>query len=148
MKDRYKILELLPHRYPFLLVDKIIEDSENRFIAIKNVSNNEPFFQGHFPDMPVMPGVLIIEALAQAGGLRLLSRYDIETKDNVTFFAGIEKARFRKPVLPGDTLSLEVKILSYRRGIAKIEGVAKVDGVIVAEATILTVIKPKKDLGL
>jgi 3-hydroxyacyl-[acyl-carrier-protein] dehydratase len=148
MKDRYKILELLPHRYPFLLVDKIIEDSENRFIAIKNVSNNEPFFQGHFPDMPVMPGVLIIEALAQAGGLRLLSRYDIKTKDNVTFFAGIEKARFRKPVLPGDTLSLEVKILSYRRGIAKIEGVAKVDGVIVAEATILTVIKPKKDLGL
>jgi 3-hydroxyacyl-[acyl-carrier-protein] dehydratase len=148
MKDRYRILELLPHRYPFLLVDKIIEDSENRFIAIKNVSNNEPFFQGHFPDMPVMPGVLIIEALAQAGGLRLLSRYDIKTKDNVTFFAGIEKARFRKPVLPGDTLSLEVKILSYRRGIAKIEGVAKVDGVIVAEATILTVIKPKKDLGL
>ncbi len=147
MKDRYKILELLPHRYPFLLVDKIIEDSEDKFVAIKNVSHNEPFFQGHFPDMPIMPGVLIIEALAQAGGLSLLSRYDIEKKNNVTFFAGIEKAKFRKPVLPGDTLFLEVKILSFRRGIAKIEGVAKVDENIVAEAVILTVIKPKKDLG-
>ena len=148
MKDRYKILELLPHRYPFLLVDKIIEDSDEKFVAIKNVSHNEPFFQGHFPELPIMPGVLIIEALAQAAGLHLLGKYDMPKENYVMFFAGIEKARFRKPVIPGDTLRLEIKVLSFRRGLAKVEGVATVDGEIAAEATILSIVRAKKDLGL
>ncbi len=148
MKDRYKILELLPHRYPFLLVDKVIGERDGKFIAIKNVSNNEPFFQGHFPELPIMPGVLIIEALAQTAGIYLLQKNNTSKKDSIMFFAGIEKAKFRKPVLPGDILELEIEILSFRRGLAKVEGVARVDGKIAAEATIFSVVKPKKDLGL
>ncbi len=150
MFETQKILNYLPHRYPFLLVDRIVEIKEDTLRAIKNVSFNEPFFVGHFPDNPVMPGVLIIEALAQAGGILLLQKLESKfTKENsVMFLGGVEKARFKKPVLPGDTLELEVKLIFFRRGVSKIEGVAKVNSEIVASATILSAIKTKEELGL
>ena len=150
MFETQKILNYLPHRYPFLLVDRIVEIKEDTLRAIKNVSFNEPFFVGHFPDNPVMPGVLIIEALAQAGGILLLQKLEGKfTKENsVMFLGGVEKARFKKPVLPGDTLELEVKLIFFRRGVSKIEGVAKVNSEIVASATILSAIKTKEELGL
>ncbi len=150
MFETQKILKYLPHRYPFLLVDKIVEINEDRLKAIKNVSFNEPFFVGHFPENPVMPGVLIIEALAQAGGILLLERLEDKfTKENsVMFLGGVEKARFKKPVVPGDVLELEVKLVFFRRGVSKIEGVAKVNSEIVASATILSAIKTKEELGL
>ena len=150
LQDTRRILNFLPHRYPFLLVDRIIEMEEETIKAIKNVTFNEPFFQGHFPENPVMPGVLIVEALAQAGGLLLLDKYSEQfTKDNsVMFLGGVEKARFKKPVLPGDTLDLEVKLVFFRRGVAKIEGTAKVKGEIVASATILSAVKTKEELGI
>ncbi len=150
MFETQKILNYLPHRYPFLLVDRIVEIKEDTLRAIKNVSFNEPFFVGHFPGNPVMPGVLIIEALAQAGGILLLQKLEGKfTKENsVMFLGGVEKARFKKPVLPGDTLELEVKLIFFRRGVSKIEGVAKVNSEIVASATILSAIKTKEELGL
>ncbi len=138
--DSRAIQEILPHRYPFLLVDKIIElVPRERIVGIKQVTVNEPFFQGHFPGEPVMPGVLQIEALAQVGAILALREF--EDRDNrIPFFSGIENARFRRPVVPGDTLVLEVTALRIGTRVQKMRGEAKVDGKITAEAEIMCVI--------
>ncbi len=138
--DSRAIQEILPHRYPFLLVDKIIElEPRVRIVGIKQVTVNEPFFQGHFPGEPVMPGVLQIEALAQVGAILALREF--EDRDNrIPFFSGIEYARFRRPVVPGDTLVLEVTALRIGTRVQKMRGEAKVDGKIAAEAEIMCVI--------
>jgi beta-hydroxyacyl-ACP dehydratase FabZ len=143
--DILEIQSLIPHRYPFLLIDRIVEiESLKRIVAIKNVTMNEPFFQGHFPGAPVMPGVLIIEAMAQAGAV-LLFREVPDRENKLMYFAAIEEARFRKPVTPGDQLRLEVEVLKYRSGYGKLSGKAYVDGVVVCEAVITSVTadKPK-----
>jgi len=139
-----EIMELLPHRYPFLLVDGIQDlDKEKKLIVgIKNVTINEPFFQGHFPGHPIMPGVLIIEAMAQVGGL--YARLTGEGGDDeVTYFVGIDKARFRKPVLPGDTLRMELTMVNNRRGIHTFEGKAYVGSTLVAEAELRATFAPR-----
>jgi 3-hydroxyacyl-[acyl-carrier-protein] dehydratase len=129
-----QIMEILPHRYPFLLVDRIEEiEPGNKVNGYKNVTINEPFFQGHFPGHPIMPGVLILEAMAQVGGAYVTVVDKIE-KDRVTYFVGIDKARFRKPVMPGDVLRLELDLLSRRRGIYQFQGNAYVGDTLVAEA--------------
>ena len=136
MRDILEILEFLPHRYPFLLIDRVLELKENQYIkAVKNVSINEPYFMGHFPGDPVMPGVLIIEAMAQAGGIMHASALsEQERKNRRMYFAGIEKARFRKVVRPGDQLIIEGKVLKQRGSLWKMEAQAYVDGELVAEA--------------
>lgn len=132
--DVNKIMELLPHRYPFLLVDKIVAvEPGERIVGLKNVTINEPFFQGHFPGHPIMPGVLIIEAMAQVGGVYALVTDEVG-EGKVTYFVGIDKAKFRRPVIPGDTILLELTIISIRRGIYTFAGRATVDGKLVAEA--------------
>ncbi|MBW6512842.1 MAG: 3-hydroxyacyl-ACP dehydratase FabZ [Desulfuromonadaceae bacterium] len=129
-----EIMKVLPHRYPFLLIDRILEIVPGEsMVAIKNVTINEPFFQGHFPGHPIMPGVLIIEAMAQVGGACAMISDNIGD-DKVTYFTGIDKVRFRKPVVPGDVLRIEVKLLARRRGIYFFSGKAFVDGTLVAEA--------------
>jgi beta-hydroxyacyl-ACP dehydratase FabZ len=133
MLDVKQIMELIPHRFPFLLVDRVLELEEGkRIVALKNVTINEPFFQGHFPNYPVMPGVLIIEAMAQAGAV-LLFQSKPEWRGNVFYFGGIEKARFRKPVLPGDSLRFEVDLTAQRSRLVKMHGRALVDGELVTE---------------
>ena len=136
--DIQQIMALLPHRYPFLLIDRVIElKPDDRIIALKNVTINEPFFQGHFPVQPVMPGVLIIEAMAQAGGLLA---YESGTADNygkLIYFMGMDKVRFRKPVVPGDQLIFDAKILKLRTKAAKMAGRASVDNQVVAEAELM-----------
>jgi len=127
-----EIQQIIPHRWPFLLVDKIVEmESGVRAVGIKNVSVNEPFFQGHFPGQPIMPGVLIVEALAQVGAVALLSQP--ENKGKLVFFAGIDSFRFRRPVLPGDTLRLEVHLTKMRGPVGKGSAKAEVEGQKVAE---------------
>ncbi len=129
-----EIMKTLPHRYPFLLVDRIEEIEEGvKVNGFKNVTVNEPFFQGHFPGHPIMPGVLIVEAMAQVGGA-YVSTLDGIGDDRVTYFVGIDKARFRKPVLPGDVLRMELELLSRRRGIYQFKGIAYVGDTKVAEA--------------
>ena len=129
-----QIMDILPHRYPFLLVDRLEEAEEGKkVIGYKNVTVNEPFFQGHFPGHPIMPGVLIVEAMAQVGGA-YVSVVDNVGNDQVTYFVGIDKARFRKPVLPGDVLRMELELLSKRRGIYQFYGKAYVGDTLVAEA--------------
>jgi 3-hydroxyacyl-[acyl-carrier-protein] dehydratase len=144
--DSVAIQEILPHRYPFLLVDKIVElEPKVRIVGIKQVTANEQFFQGHFPGAPVMPGVLQIEALAQVGAI--LALREIEDRDaKIPFFSGIESARFRKPVVPGDTLELEVVALRIGSKVQKMKGIARVDGQITAETEIMSVIadRPSK----
>src|SRR5690625_4516415 len=136
MFDVEKIKEIIPHRYPFLLVDKIIEQVEDeRVIGIKNVTVNEPFFQGHFPEYPVMPGVLILEALAQTGAIAVLSKE--ENKGKIGFLAGVDKCRFKQQVKPGDQLRLEVEIVRMRGTIGKGKGIATVDGEVACEAEII-----------
>lgn len=136
MLDSIKIQELLPHRYPFLLVDKIVEVEEGKSaVGIKNVTINEPFFQGHFPGNPIMPGVLIVEAMAQVG-LIALKTMD-EYKDKLGVFTGIEKVRFKKQVKPGDTLRIEVELLKIRRGIGVAEGSAYVGDELACKGTIM-----------
>ena len=128
------IMKLLPHRYPILLVDKIREfEKDKRIIGIKNVTINEPFFLGHFPEHPIMPGVLILEAMAQVGGVYALLAKEVG-EDQVPYFVGIDNAKFRKPVLPGDVLELDLELMKVRRGIYCFHGKALVDGVLVAEA--------------
>ncbi|MBX3678999.1 3-hydroxyacyl-ACP dehydratase FabZ [Cognatazoarcus halotolerans] len=142
----HEILEYLPHRYPFLLVDRVLELEEGkRVLAVKNVTMNEPFFQGHFPNNPVMPGVLIIEAMAQAAAV--LSFKTMDTKpdaDSVVYFAGIDAVRFKRPVVPGDQLMMEVHIVRNMRNIWKYQGVAKVDGEVAAEAELMCALKSRK----
>jgi len=129
-----EIMKRLPHRYPFLLVDKIVEFEENkRIVGIKNVTVNEPFFQGHFPGHPIMPGVLIIEAMAQVGGV-FATINDELGNDKVTYFTGIDNAKFRRPVVPGDVLRFELELLKCRRGIYCFQGKAYVGETLVAEA--------------
>lgn len=143
--DILEIQSLIPHRYPFLLIDRIVEiEPLKRIVAIKNVTINEPFFQGHFPGAPVMPGVLIIEAMAQAGAV-LLFREVPDRENKLMYFAAIEEARFRKPVTPGDQLRLEIEVIKYRSGYGKLSGKAYVDGVVVCEAVVTSVTadKPK-----
>ncbi len=131
-----EIMAIIPHRYPFLLVDKIIElEPGVRAVGEKQVTINEPFFQGHFPEYPIMPGVLIVEALAQTGAVAALSLPDNNGK--LAFFAGIDGVRFRKPVVPGDTLRLEVRLDRMRRGIGKGSGTATVGGVVVCAGEIM-----------
>ena len=133
-----EIMKLLPHRYPMLLVDRILEIHEQRIVGIKNVSANEQFFQGHFPGAPVMPGVLIVEAMAQCAAVLFLR--DIPDRDQKLFlFGGVDKARFRKPVIPGDQLILECEVVHRRANTVKVHGVAKVGSVVVAEADLLSV---------
>jgi len=138
--DSQAIQQLLPHRYPFLLVDRIIElVPRQRIVGIKQVSINEPYFQGHFPSAPVMPGVLVIEALAQVGAV--LALREIEDRDSkLVLFTGIREARFRKPVVPGDTLTLEVTALRIGSRVQRMRGEAKVDGQLVADADIMSII--------
>ena len=136
--DINQIMEMLPHRYPFILVDRILEHVPSKRIkALKNVTINEPFFQGHFPQAPVMPGVLIIEAMAQAGGVMALLSLPPELRDGVVYFMGIDKARFRKPVVPGDQLVFELDMVQKRGTVVKVAGKAFVDGDLVAEASLM-----------
>ena len=137
--ENIEIRDILPHRYPFLLVDRIVEVEGDRIVGIKNVTANEPFFVGHFPEYPVMPGVLIIEAMAQVAGVLVLLGVP-NRKSKLVLFASIEEAKFRKPVLPGDTLRIEMKILKKKATAIKAQGVATVNGVPVAEATVMCMI--------
>ena len=135
--DIGKLLTLLPHRYPFLLVDRIVEiRGDDSAVGIKNVTANEPHFTGHFPGYPVMPGVMIIEAMAQVAGI-LVATVAPHTRGRIMFLASVEDAKFRKPVIPGDQLRIEMKLLRLKTTIAKMQGVATVDGQIAAEATLM-----------
>ena len=142
--DIHYILKQLPHRYPFLLIDRVVSfEKDKRIVALKNVTVNEPFFPGHFPHHAVMPGVLIVEAMAQAAAV--LSLKSLGHKNDgkwVYYFVGIDSARFRKPVEPGDQLRMEVKVLRHSRGIWKFEALAKVDGEIVCDATLMCAARP------
>ena len=138
--DVREILGILPHRYPFFLVDRVLEATDDRLVALKNVTMNEPFFQGHFPGHPVMPGVLIIEAMAQAGALLAARSSGFDREKQVIYFMAIDKAKFRKPVVPGDQLMLEVTPLRKGGAIWKLRGEAKVGAEIVCEAELLATI--------
>lgn len=141
--DILEIMSLLPHRYPFLLIDRVVEmEPKQRIVAIKNVTFNEPQFQGHFPDYPIMPGVLMVEAIAQAGGALLLS--EIPDRDSkLMLFTSIENARFRRPVTPGDQLRIEVTVLNWRTRAVKMRGDITVDGKLVCDATVMCQVVPR-----
>ena len=141
--DIGEVLKILPHRYPFLLIDRVLELVRmKRIVALKNVSITDPFFQGHFPDKPIMPGVLIVEAIAQAGGLLLLT--EVPNRDEMLMvFTGIEKARFRRPVVPGDQLRIEVEVRAWRVTAARLEGKAYVNGKVAAESTVTCRLVPR-----
>lgn len=134
--DLKEICEILPHRYPMLMVDRIVEVTDEAVIGIKNVTTNEPHFTGHFPGYQVMPGVMIIEAMAQVAGI-LVAKRAPETRGRIMFLASIEEAKFRRPVVPGDQLRIEMKLLRLKSTIAKMQGIASVDGQIAAEATLM-----------
>jgi 3-hydroxyacyl-[acyl-carrier-protein] dehydratase len=140
--ENIEIRDILPHRYPFLLVDRILELEGDRIVGLKNVTANEPFFAGHFPEYPVMPGVLIIEAMAQVAGIQVLYGF-AERHTKLVLFASIEEAKFRKQVLPGDTLLMEMTILKKKATAVKATGKASVNGVVVAEATVMCMIADK-----
>ena len=144
--DIQEVLAHLPHRYPFLLIDRVKTlDAGKRIVAVKNVTVNEPHFQGHFPGRPIMPGVLILEAMAQAAGLLVfLSEGTKPDAASVYYYVGIDNARFKKPVLPGDVLEVEVSMDRFMRGIGKFTCAARVEGAVVAEANILCAMKPKE----
>jgi beta-hydroxyacyl-ACP dehydratase FabZ len=137
------IQNIIPHRYPFLLVDKIISEDDSHIVGIKNVTMNEPFFQGHFPGFPVMPGVLILEAMAQVGAVFMLQHVE-EPEKKIVYFASIDHAKFRKPVVPGDQLRLELELLRLRKNSGKMKGVAYVDNEIVAEAELFTIVESRE----
>ena len=143
--DIVEIMAILPHRYPFLLIDRVIEmEKKTRIVAVKNVTMNEPYFMGHFPDYPIMPGVLQIEAMAQTGGALLLTEFSAEERaDKLMVFTGIEEARFRRPVTPGDQLRIEVKVVNWRSRAVKMAGVITVGGKVVSDATITCQLVPR-----
>jgi beta-hydroxyacyl-ACP dehydratase FabZ len=140
--DVNEIRTILPHRYPFLLVDRIVEIEAERIVGLKNVTVNEPFFQGHFPEFPVMPGVMIVEAMAQTAGILVLR--GIPDRDNkLVFLVSVDAARFRKPVVPGDQLRIEMKVIRRKGTVAKMAGTATVNGVLVAEAEVMCKLEDK-----
>ncbi|RMH03116.1 MAG: 3-hydroxyacyl-[acyl-carrier-protein] dehydratase FabZ [Aquificota bacterium] len=135
--DIREIMEILPHRYPLLLVDRILElELGKRIVGIKNVSINEPYFQGHFPGFPLMPGVYILEAMAQVGGILMIKSLNLQIGKYAVVFAGIDEARFKRPVFPGDQLLLELEVLSLKKSLSKMKGVAKVGEEVVASAVL------------
>jgi 3-hydroxyacyl-[acyl-carrier-protein] dehydratase len=136
----YQLLEVLPHRYPFLLVDRVLEASSQHFKVLKNVTYNEPYFQGHFPGYPIMPGVLLVEAMAQAAVASVVQHPEY-TPGSLVFLVEIEEARFRKPVIPGDSLTLEGELLRFRRGLGQVHVEAKVNGEVRAEAKLSFMIR-------
>lgn len=139
-----EILDFLPHRYPFLLIDRVVEfERAKRLVAIKNVTINEPFFQGHFPGYPIMPGVLVVEAMAQAGGIILMHELP-DRAEKLVVFTGIERAKFRRPVTPGDQLRIEIEVLSFRPRAGRIAGRALVEGKLACEATLTCQVVPRK----
>ncbi len=141
--DIRQIMSILPHRYPFLLIDRVLEvNPRKRIVAIKNVTINEPFFQGHFPDYAIMPGVLMVEAIAQAGGVLLLPEIP-EHDTKLMVFSGIDRARFRRPVTPGDQLRIEVDVLNWKPRAARLEGKVYVDRKLVCEAVIMCQVVPR-----
>jgi 3-hydroxyacyl-[acyl-carrier-protein] dehydratase len=135
--DYAAIERILPHRYPFLLVDRVVEVGEDKIVCLKNVSINEPHFTGHFPDRPIMPGVLILECLAQIGGILAYASDPFDPASNLMFFLGIDKAKFRHTVTPGDRLDLHVTVLHHRSNVWKLKGEASVDGALCAEGELL-----------
>jgi len=142
--DINEIMAILPHRYPFLLIDRVLEITpKQRIVAIKNVTINEPLFQGHFPGYPIMPGVLIVEAMAQAGGALLLTEIP-DRADKLMVFTGIEEAKFRRPVTPGDQVRFEVDVLQWRSRAVKMQGKAFVDGKLVCEAIVMCQLVPRQ----
>jgi len=147
--DVHEVLAHLPHRFPFLMVDRVIEcEPGKRILAFKNVSANEPYFPGHFPNRPVMPGVLILEAMAQAAGILVFRTLGTKPDEkSVYYYAGIDGARFKRPVTPGDRLEIEVTILGSKRGIWKFACSARVDGALAAEAEILCTVRPAGGAG-
>jgi 3-hydroxyacyl-[acyl-carrier-protein] dehydratase len=142
-----EIREILPHRYPMLLVDRIVELEAERIVGIKSVTHNEPFFQGHFPDFPVMPGVLIVEALAQTAGVLVLKHIE-DRHRKLVLLASITSAKFRRPVVPGDTLRLEMEVIKRKASVAVMAGRATVNGQIVAEAEMMCTLADKDDAAL
>ena len=143
--DVLEIKKILPHRYPMLLIDRIleldVEGEKPRLVALKNVTVNEEFFNGHFPDFPVMPGVLIVEAMAQAGAYLMIKKANLDTDKYTVLFASIENAKFRKPVVPGDQIIFEIEGVNIKRSMGKIKGVAKVDGEVVCEAVLMAALR-------
>jgi len=138
-----EIMKVLPHRYPFLLIDRILEiEGKQRIVGMKNVTINEPFFQGHFPGHPIMPGVLIIEAMAQVGGMLLMGGLE-EAEQKVVYFMSLDNVRFRKPVRPGDQIRFELDVIQIRGAVCKMRGVAKVDGELVAEAEMAAMVRDR-----
>ncbi len=137
MNSIQDILEVMPHRYPILLIDRVLEMDEKHIRAIKNVTFNEPHFMGHFPDHPVMPGVLLVEAMAQAGGFLFLNQVE-DRQNKLIYFAGIDNCRFRRPVVPGDQVVFDLEVKSVRRGFAKLHGTATVDGELACEADMMS----------
>jgi 3-hydroxyacyl-[acyl-carrier-protein] dehydratase len=144
--DINQIMSILPHRYPFLLIDRLIEiERKKRVVALKNVTINEPHFAGHFPDFPIMPGVLIVEAIAQAGAALLLTEYPAADRaSKLMVFTSIDRARFRRQVVPGDQLRIEVTVLNWRSNAVKMRGIATVDGKLACEATVMCAMTNRK----
>lgn len=141
--DILEIMAILPHRYPFLLIDRVIEmERKQRIVAIKNVTFNEPHFAGHFPDYPIMPGVLMVEAIAQTGGALLLTEIP-DRDEKLMVFTGIDNAKFKRPVTPGDQLRIEVTVMNWRTRAVKMQGVITVDGKIVCEAVVTCMVVPR-----